>query len=64
MQFILSLVMENVFAARVTVAEIPHHIPQTCVDPSTQMAWVQRGEDPTPVMITNPTDICSSQKSS
>jgi hypothetical protein len=56
--------MENVFAARVTVAEIPHHIPQTCVDPSTQMAWVQRGEDPTPVMITNPTDICSSQKSS
>jgi len=56
--------MENVFAAPVSVAEMPHHIPQSSVEPSTQMAWVDRGEDPTPVMITNPTDTCNSLKSS
>lgn len=54
----------NSHQAPVTVAEIPHHIPQTCVDPSTPTARVQHGEDPTPVMITNPSDTCSSQKSS
>jgi hypothetical protein len=64
MQFILCLIVENVFSAPVTVAEMPHHIPQSCVDPSTQMAWGHHGEEPAPVVITNPTDTYNSQKSS
>jgi hypothetical protein len=56
--------LENVFAAPVTVAEMPHHIPQSYVDPSTQMALVHQREDPAPVMIANPTNTCNSQKSS
>jgi hypothetical protein len=55
--------MENVFAAPVSLAEMPRHIPQSCVDPSTQMAWVDQAEDPTPVMVTNPTGTCGSYKS-
>lgn len=54
----------NSHQAPVTVAEMPHHIPQNCVDPSTQMAWVRHGEDPAAVAITNPMDTCNSQKSS
>jgi len=50
----------NSHQAPVSIAEMPHHIPQSCADPSTQAAWVDQGEDPTPVMITNPTDTCSS----
>jgi hypothetical protein len=56
--------LENVFAAPVTVAEMPHHIPQSYVDPSTQMASVHQREDPASVMIATPTNICNSQKSS
>jgi hypothetical protein len=68
-QFIFGFIMENVFSALATAAPMetlaascPDHISQDVLTPSMQAAWAPPGDQPTPVVIVNPTDTCNSHK--
>lgn len=68
-QFILDFIKENVFSAPATAAPVetlttscPDHVPQDVLTPSVQAAWAPPRDQPTPVVIVNPTDTCNSHK--
>jgi hypothetical protein len=69
-QVIFFLIMKNVSAPvtnsqmETVAAPCPRHIPQSGVSCSEQTACVPQEEEPTPVVIVNPTDICNSRKAS
>jgi hypothetical protein len=60
-QFISGLIMENIFSAPAQMETVtvpcPDDIPQDVLTPSMQTAWAPPGDQPTPVVIVNPTDM-------
>jgi hypothetical protein len=67
-QFIFGFIMENVFTAPATAAQMETltapcpDVTQDVLTPSMQTTWAATGDQPTPVVISNPTDIRNSHK--
>lgn len=61
--------MKNIFSAPAAAVQMetlaapcPDHIPQDVLTPAMQTTLAPPGDQPTPVVIVNPTDICNFQK--